>query len=189
MSNEVKSLIGIGVATLLIVVGAAFFFGGTSSSSKPAEKLSSDQFKQLIRSDSHVKGTKDAKVLLVEFGDFQCPACGASYPVVTQILNNYQGKVNFAFRNFPLPSLHKNAQIGAEAAEAAGAQNKFFEMYDALYQNQQEWGDSNKPMDYFEKYAKTVGLDVEKFKSDVTAKKYESKIQNDINDGNALSVN
>lgn len=188
MSTEAKTLIGIGIATLLIVVGAVFFVGGSSSSSKPKPKISDSQMKLLIKSDSHAMIAKDAKVTLVEFGDFQCPACGASYPIVTQLLSNYNGKINFVFRNFPLP-MHQNAQIAAEAAEAAGAQGKFFDMYNALYQNQSDWGESNKPMDYLDKYAKTIGLDMNKFDSDVKGNKYKSKIDNDMNDGNALSIN
>lgn len=188
MNNEVKALIGIGIVTLVIVMAAAFFVGGSSTPNKQAPKLTDEQMKLLIKQDSHIQGTKDAKVTLVEFGDFQCPACGASYPIITQLLNNYSGKVNFVFRNFPL-AIHKNAQSAAEAAEAAGAQGKFFEMYDALYQNQADWGESNKAMDFYIKYAQTIGLDVEKFKTDVTSNKYDSKIQNDINDGNALGVN
>lgn len=187
MSQEAKVLIGIGITTIAIVVGAAFLIGGKSSPNKETSKISVEQDKLLIRNDSYVKGTKDAKVTIVEFGDFECPACGATYPIVTQLLNEYKGKVNFAFREFPLPS-HPNGPIGAEVAEAAGAQGKFFEMYDALYQNQKEWGEDKNPMQFFEKYAKNIGLDVAKFKSDVEGKKFDAKIQSDISDGNTLGV-
>lgn len=188
MSNEAKALISIGLATLAIVVGAAFFVGGKTSPTEETTKLTESQTKQLIQSDNYVLGEKDAKVTLVEFGDFQCPACGATYPIVSQLLNEYKGKVKFVFREFPL-TMHKNAKSAAEAAEASGAQGKFFEMYDALYQNQQEWGESNKAMEYYEKYAGLIGLDIEKFKSDVSGNKYDSKIQKDISDGTALGVN
>src|SRR3954466_8312 len=132
MSQEAKVLIGVGVATLLIVVGAAFFLGGSSSPDKATPTISQDQAKMLVRPDSHIMKATNAKVTIVEFGDFQCPACGASYPIISQLLTQYKGKVNFVFRNFPL-QMHPNAPIAAEAAEAAGAQGKFFEMYDALY--------------------------------------------------------
>ncbi|HEX8931603.1 MAG TPA: thioredoxin domain-containing protein [Patescibacteria group bacterium] len=188
MSQEAKILIGIGIATLIIVVSAAFLFGGNSSPTNTNPKISADQTKILIRPDSYAKDTKGAKITLVEFGDFECPACGAAYPIVTQVLNDYKGKINFVFREFPLPS-HPNGPIGAEAAEAAGAQGKFFEMYDALYQNQKDWGEDKNPMQFFEKYAKNIGLDVEKFKSEIAANKYSSKIQKDIADGTALNVN
>jgi len=185
MSQEVKVVIGIGIVTVIIVVAGAFFLGGSSSPDKPTPPADP---KILIRSDSHEEKVPGAKVTLVEFGDFECPACGASYPIVTQILQNYKGKINFVFRNFPLASVHPNATIAAEAAEAAGAQGKFFDMYNTLYSNQGEWGESKNPMDFFLKYAKNIGLDVNKFKAEVQANKYDSKIQKDENDGNALAV-
>lgn len=186
MSNEIKMLIGISVVTLVLVVGAAFMFGGTSSSAKntkPAKNVS-----ELVHNDSHIIKGQSNKITIVEFGDFQCPACGAAYPTVTEVLKNYKSKVNFVFRNFPLP-MHKNSQPAAEAAEAAGAQGKFFEMYDMLYTNQSKWGETNNAMDYFIQYAKALKLDVDKFTSDVQNKKYAKKIQKDIDDGYAVEVN
>lgn len=185
MSNEAKILTGISIVTIGIVIGAALFFGGKSTADKPTPPV--DQ-KILIHEDSHKISATGAKVTIVEFGDFQCPACGAAYPIVTQVLNEYKGKVNFVFRNYPL-NIHQNAEAAAEAAEAAGAQNKFFEMYDKLYANQTTWGESNKAMDYFITYAKELKLDVDKFKKDVESKKYNNKIQQDISDGNTAGVN
>lgn len=184
VSQEKKVLIGLGIATLLIIVGGAFFVGGSTSPEKPTPPADA---KILVRPDSNKEIVPHAKVTLVEFGDFQCPACGASYPIVTQILNDYKGKVSFVFRNYPLP-MHSNAMIAAEAAEAAGAQGKYFDMYSLLYSNQSEWSDSKTPIDVFLKYAKTIGLDDEKFKADVQSKKFESKIKKDIADGDAVSV-
>ena len=188
MTNEAKILGGIGILTIVIVIAAAFLFGGKSSPDSNQTPVSTAQQKILIRKDSHEITAPAAKVTLVEFGDFQCPACGAAYPIVTQILNNYKGKINFVFREYPLP-VHQNADAAAEAAEAAGAQGKFFEMYNLLYSNQNSWGDSTSPMDYFTKYAQGLHLNMNKFKSDVQSKKYAGKIQQDQNDGNTLGVN
>jgi protein-disulfide isomerase len=187
MSTEAKTLIGIGVATLAIVVGATFLVGGKTSPAAETKKLTEDQTKKLVREDSYVKGSKDAKVTIVEFGDFQCPACGAVHPIIGQLLTEYKDKVKFVYREYPL-ALHKNAGPAAQAAEAAGAQGKFYDMYDALFQNQKEWENSKNPMEQFEVYAKIIGLDVEKFKNDVESKKYEEKIQRDISDGNGVGV-
>jgi protein-disulfide isomerase len=187
MSQEAKILTAIGIVTLVVVVGAAFIFGGSTSADKPNPKISADQMKLIVREDSHVLGTKDAKITLVEFGDFQCPSCAASHPIVSQLLTEYKGKVTFVFRNYPL-AMHTNAKIAAEAAEAAGAQGKFFEMYDALFQNQQEWGESKNPLEHFQKYADMIGLDTDKFTEEVKANKYKSKIEKDVSDGNALGV-
>ncbi len=188
MSNETKIIAAISVVTLVLVIGAAFMFGGSSSSSsqnaKPIANTSA-----LVHPDSHQQNNH-SKVTLVEFGDFQCPACGAEYPVISQLQQTYGNKINFVFRNFPLPQ-HQNAQAAAEAAEAAGAQGKFFEMYNMLYTNQQTWGETsgNKPMDYFTQYAKALRLDMNKWTSDVKAEKYKAKIQKDIDDGYAVGVN
>lgn len=185
MSNEVKIIVGISVLTLVLVVGAAFLFGGTSSSSQNVQPIKNTN--ALIHQDSHEINAK-SKVTLVEFGDFQCPACGAEYPIVTQLLDSYKGKINFVFRNFPLPQ-HQNAQAAAEVAEAAGAQGKFFEMYNLLYTNQSTWGETGNAMDYFTQYAKALKLDMNKFTIDVKSNKYQNKIQKDINDGYAVGVN
>jgi protein-disulfide isomerase len=188
MTNENKILIGIGVVTLLLVGVAVFSLGGSKGLGGDEASKAPKDIKTLIRSDSHIKGPKNAKVTVVEFGDFQCPACGSAYPVVTQILGNYKDKVQFIFRNYPLP-VHKNAKVAAEASEAAGAQGKFFEMYTKLYDNQKAWSESNNALDeYFVKYATDIKLDVNKFTSDVKASKYANKIQKDIDDGNAVGV-
>ena len=185
MSQETKIVAAIGIITVLIIGVGAFFLGGSSSPDKPRPPADANT---LVRPDSHKIGSESAKVTLVEFGDFQCPACGASHPIVKQLTEEYRGDVNFVFRNYPLP-MHKNAQKAANAAESAGAQKKFFEMHDLLFENQAEWGESNKPEEFFEKYAKELDLDIEKFNYDIKDKKYESKIKADQTDGNALGVN
>jgi protein-disulfide isomerase len=190
MSNENKILIGIGVVTLILVAVAVFSLGGSKGlgGTDDTTDQTPKDIKTLIKSDSHVEGPANAKVSVVEFGDFQCPACGSAYPVVTQIEGNYKGKIKFVFRNYPLP-VHKNAKVAAEAAEAAGAQGKFFEMYHKLYDNQKAWSDSNDALnEFFVVYAKDIKLDVNKFTSEVKASKYANKIQNDMNDGNAVGV-
>jgi protein-disulfide isomerase len=189
MSNETKIIIGISAITLVLVIGAALIFGGQSSTTSTANAKPVTNTQALIRKDSHViKGNAKNAVTIVEFGDFQCPACGAAYPTVEQLRQTYKGQITFVFRNFPLP-MHQNAKAAAEAAEAAGAQGKYFEMYNLLYSNQDKWGETNHAMDYFMEYAKDLKLDTDKFKSDVTNNKYANKIQKDIDDGNALSVN
>jgi protein-disulfide isomerase len=187
MSNEVKIIAAISVVTLVLVVGAALLFGGAETPSQISSTAPIKNMSALVHSDSH-EINAHSKVTLVEFGDFQCPACGAEYPIVTQILQNYKGKINYVFRNFPLPQ-HQNAQAAAEAAEAAGAQGKFFDMFNQLYSNQDTWGETSNPMSYFTQYAQALHLNMKEFTTDVTKKKYASKIQKDINDGFAVGVN
>lgn len=187
ITQEVKILIGIGILTVAILVGAVFFL---SNSNVPPAKNANTKVdaKLLIKEDSHKIATDSASVTIVEFGDYQCPACGAAHPIVKQILKDYSEKVNFVFRNFPLPQ-HQNAQIAAEAAEAAGAQGKYWQMYDKLYESQTEWAESTIPLDLFTKYADELNLDLEQFKNDTTTNKFQQKIEADKNDGLNLIVN
>lgn len=184
MTNEAKILIGISVATIAIVIGASLLIGGSSPSESAAPIANTEA---LRRPDSNVKGAKESKVTIVEFGDFQCPACAAAHPVVNQVAREYEGKVSFVFRNFPL-AMHKNANIAAQAAEAAGAQGKFFEMHDELFSNQKDWENSSNPMEQFSRYAADLKLDVDQFKADVESKKFEKKVEQDVNDGYAVGV-
>src|SRR5580692_3975015 len=161
LSNEVKIVIGISVVTLILVIGAAFLFGGNSASSSAQSAQPIKNMNVLVHPDS-AEINNHSKVTLVEFGDFECPACGAEYPVVTQILQNYKGKINYVFRNFPLPQ-HANAPEAAEAAEAAKAQGNFFGMFNLLYENQNTWANLTDPTSYFVTYAKALHLNVKQF--------------------------
>src|SRR5258708_6832508 len=183
--GEAKGLIITVLITLAILVGGIFLLSKGGNSPQKPVIVSSDL---LIHPDSHQTASGSAKVVLVEFGDYQCPACGIAYPTVKQILKDYGNEINLVFRNFPLPQ-HKISQISAEAAEAANVQGKFWPMHDKLYETQNDWGDSDKPLDKFLVYAKDLGLDVNKFKADVTSNKYQDLIQRDITDGNNIGVN
>ncbi len=185
MSNEAKVLIGISVATLAIVIGASLLIGGKPATQNAVPIANAES---LVREDSYNEGAETSKVTIVEFGDFQCPACGAAHPIVKQLLREYEGKITFVFRNFPL-EMHKNANVAAQAAEAAGAQGKFYEMHDQIYNNQKDWEESGKPMEQFTAYAEEIGLDVEKFTQDVESKKFEAKVKKDVDDGYAVGVN
>lgn len=187
MTQEAKVMVGIGVATLVIIVVGFFMLNRSSRAASVAPPKVSDE-KLLLGEDSHKVATDSAKVTIVEFGDYQCPACRVANPTVLQILRDYQSKVTFVFRNFPLP-MHKNAQISAEAAEAAAAQGKFWEMHDKLYESQNSWAQSDKPIDLFVSYAQEIGLDVDKFKADIESNKYADRISRDQTDGNTLGVN
>ncbi len=139
----------------------------------------------LVRDNSHKRGS--GPVTLVEFGDYQCPACRQAVPILKRIESEYRGKVTFVFRNFPLPG-HANASAAHEAAEAAAAQGKFWEMHDLLYNKQQEWSDLSNPIDRFVEYARQLGLDISKFKSDVMSNANAQIIKQDQADGNSLGV-
>jgi protein-disulfide isomerase len=139
----------------------------------------------------HVFGKKDSKVVFIEYGDFQCPGCGSAYPTIKDVTEKYQGQVAFIFRNFPLTSLHPNAKAAAAAAEAAGLQNKYWEMHNELYANQSSWENlsTSERTDFFASYAKNFGLNVNKFKEDMASTKVNQKINYDIAIGKKIGVN
>lgn len=115
----------------------------------------------------HIYGNKDAKVVLIMYGDFQCPGCGNVHPFVKNLSEKYKDQMAFVFRNFPLTNIHPNARAAAAAAEAAGKLGKYWEMNNALYENQSSWSESSASErgNLFAGYAAEVGLDKGKFTS------------------------
>jgi protein-disulfide isomerase len=182
MSKESKILITV---LVLIVAGMIGIFVLSNSGSTPSGPAG-DKTK-IIRANSHKIGT--GNIQLVEYGDFQCPACGAAYPNVKQLMKDYDGKITLYFRNFPLPQLHPNAIAAANAAEAAGDQGKYWEMHDKLYEGQNTWASLADPTDTFVGYGKDLGLDTDKLKTAITDKKFQTIIDQDVADGNAQNVN
>lgn len=184
MTQEAKVLIGIGVASLILIVGAVFFLGQSSGKSTPVIAESG----VLIKEDSQKIATDSAKVNIVEFSDYECPACAAANPIIKQVVNDYQGKVNFYYRHFPLPQ-HKNAQKAAALAEAAGEQGKFWQMHDLLFGKQDEWIKPSDTMALFLNYAQQLDLEQEKLKKDMESEKLTNRIKRDLNDATSLSLN
>ncbi len=111
----------------------------------------------------HIKGGEGAVVTLVEYSDFQCPACGQFQPYIAEILAEHGDKIAFEYKHFPLSQIHRLAEPAAKAAEAAGQQGKFFEFHDLLFANQQTWSVSSNPSQYFIQYASELGLNIEDF--------------------------
>jgi protein-disulfide isomerase len=183
LSRESKILTAILVAVVGGMIGL-FVLANKSTDSGPAP--TGDKTK-VVRDTSHQEGS--GPVQLVEFGDYQCPACGAAYPNVQQIMKDYNGKVTLYFRNFPLFQVHKNAAAGAEAAEAAGDQGKYWQMHDKLYETQKDWSEDADPTEKFVGYAKDLGLDTDKFKKALADEQFKKVIDQDTADGNALGIN
>jgi protein-disulfide isomerase len=129
----------------------------------------------------HVFGSNDNKVVLIEYGDFQCPACLNIFPTVKELKTAYKDQLTFVFRNLPLTNVHPNALAAATAAEAAGQQSKFFEMFDALYENQADWRDKSVSDRgaAFEQLAQSIGLDMNRYKQDLSSKLVSEKINRD----------
>ncbi|MCR4326522.1 MAG: DsbA family protein [Candidatus Roizmanbacteria bacterium] len=186
MNNETKTLISIGAITLAILVGV--IYAVSVFSNKPVETKQIDP-SLLVRSNSNIRPAKNATITLVEFTDLQCPACGAAYPVVKQIVEDHKNDVTFVVRNFPLINIHKNAFPAALAAEAAGAQGKYWEMYDKLYETQNAWSENKDVRAVFIAYAQELQLNEEQFTKDFDEQKFKDKINKDVADGNAVGVN
>jgi len=129
-----------------------------------------------------------ATIIVEEFSDFQCPACGAAQPTVDKILQTYGDKIAFAYRHFPLPQ-HTSAVDAALAVEAAGAQGKFWEMNNLLYERQNDWSGAINAKSYFIRYASELDLDVERFESDMADQRHLDNVTQDKKDGEALGVN
>jgi protein-disulfide isomerase len=132
----------------------------------------------------HIQGPVDAQIKLLEYGDYECPYCGEAYSVVKAIQERLGHRLCFAFRNFPLVNSHPHAERAAEAAEAAGAQGRFWEMHDMLYENQEALED-----DDLATYASTIELDAARFMKELQAGKYTDRVRQDFRSGARLDVN
>ncbi|HSX18491.1 MAG TPA: thioredoxin domain-containing protein [Candidatus Saccharimonadales bacterium] len=129
---------------------------------------------------SHIEGQGKKGVTLIEYGDYQCPVCEIYYQPLKQVYAQFSQDIYFQFRNLPLVTAHPNAFAAARAAEAAGLQNKYWQMHDALYDNQTSWASSNNPLTIFKTYAQQIGLDVNKFTTDYSSSKVNSAINADL---------
>lgn len=129
----------------------------------------------------HVFGKSDSKVIMIEYGDFQCPGCGNVHPTVKELTEKYKDKIAFVFRNLPITTIHPNARAAAAAAEAAGLQGKYWEMHNALYEDQAGWENlsANDRGGYFASLAEDQGLDAGRFKSDMESVNINQKINFD----------
>ncbi|MEZ4195227.1 MAG: thioredoxin domain-containing protein [Candidatus Paceibacterota bacterium] len=130
----------------------------------------------------HIKGNPESAVKLVEYSDFQCPACQAMTPILEEVLSEYGDQISFEYKHFPLP-MHSMAETAARAAEAAGQQGAFFEYHDLLFINQKSWSGSPNALGMFTQYAKELGLDLDKFKQHMNSSLVREKIKSEKNEG------
>lgn len=132
----------------------------------------------------HVQGPADAPLTMVEYGDYECPYCGAAYPIVKRIQRQMGDRLRFAFRNFPITTSHPHAEAAAEAAEAAGAQGRFWEMHDRLYENQ-----SRLSRPDLRSHAEALGLDLERFDDELARHAHADRVREDFMSGVRSGVN
>ena len=137
-----------------------------------------------VTADDHVLGRADARVTVLEYGDYECPYCRGAARDVQNMLARFPDTVRFVFRNFPIVQLHPHAEQAAEAAESAGAQGKFWEMYELLLQPS-----SSLDLDSLLSHARDLDLDTDRFRQEVTGRAYAAKIESDVREGIRNGVN
>ncbi len=178
-TNQTRIMVWTVLALTVGVLGFAIFRfgGGRTSSSLPA-----------VSAEDHVAGKADAPVTLIEYSDFQCPACASYHPLIKQLVKELStSTLRFVARNFPLP-MHENADEAAWAAEAAGKQNKYWEMHDLLFDRQSFWESETKPDQKFLGYAELLGLNTTTFMADYHSNAIKDRVQRDVIAGEAAGV-
>jgi protein-disulfide isomerase len=131
-----------------------------------------------VSTSDHIQGPEDAKVTVVEYGDFECAACGQAYHAAKILLDRFGTRMRFVFRNFPLREVHPGAELAAEAAEAAGGQDRFWQMHDLLMENQ-----CHLKAESLREYAAKVGLELGRFDREMRDHLYRQRVQKDIDTG------
>ncbi|MEK7460021.1 MAG: thioredoxin domain-containing protein [Patescibacteria group bacterium] len=169
------------VSSLLIVGITIVAVWQIATGEKPA-RVTTGTLSEQVGSDEWTKGASLPTVSLVEYSDFQCPACGYYHSVVEEVLKENEGNLTFTYRHFPLPQ-HKNALAAAYASEAAGTQGKFWEMHRLIFEHQNDWSDSTTAESIFEGYATELKLDIAKFKSDRDSQATKDAVEHDKETG------
>ena len=153
---------------------------------EPTEKYQAPKLEIPVTPErDHIEGPANAALTLVEYGDYQCPYCGAAYPEVKKVQKELGPELRFVFRNFPLTNMHEHAMNAAETAEAASAQGKFWPMHDFLYEHQATLGDPTVALGY----AKKLGLNTQRFEREIAQHVYQKRIKDDFMGGVRSGVN
>lgn len=176
-----------GIGGIILLVSKSTFSGGVS---QPALLTLSASDWILEKKENNDIVSESTEATLIEYSDFQCPACAFFSPILEKLSKDLDGKVKIAYRHFPLPQ-HKNAKIAAYAAEAAGAQRKFFEMSSKIFEDQKDWSDisENNAKNLFKELALELGLNIEQFEKDRENGEIKDSVEKDLNDGRVLGIN
>ena len=178
--------LALGVAVFLVHRNQGL--SNSSSNSGLTSSSSGLDFRPVVTSKGWTKGNPAAKTVLVEFGDYQCSACGAARQTVANVLKNHENELLLVFKQYPMESIHRNSMIAAQAAEAAGRQFRFWEMHDLLFLHQRDWAEVPDPQTFLLKYAEQLHLDLERFKQDLWNGEIRDKIYRDVLEGQFASV-
>ncbi|MEK7208685.1 MAG: thioredoxin domain-containing protein [Patescibacteria group bacterium] len=168
------------VGVLIIVSILGFIFGR-------GQPISRVKTPPPVTAADWVKGDPAAKAVLIEYSDFECPACAAYYPLVRQMEEKFGPDLAFVYRHFPLPT-HRNAELAALAAEAAGRQRQFWAMHDWLFEHQTDWAGKTKAEEIFAGAAGGLALDENLFVKDLTAKELKDKVAASYRESQAIKL-
>ena len=163
----------IGLVVILTIAGLYFLSRDNNS------------FQISLEENDHFRGNREASVILVEYSDFSCPACAYYFPIIEELIANYNNDLLFIYRHFPF---HQNSYSAALTSEAAGKQGAFWQMAEKLYVNQANWANSQNPFEIFSSYAEELDLDIEKFKNDLNSQEIEQKVSSDFNSGKKYGI-
>ena len=175
-------------ASAILIVGVTIIgIWSIANSDKTVTSQGNGIIAENITAGEWTKGAENPKVTLVEYSDFQCPACAAYYSLIDKTILEYGDRISFTYRHFPLPQ-HKNALAASYASEAAGKQGKFWEMNQMLFERQSKWAESYTATQTFEGYAKELNLDLTQYKKDVSSPETKESVSHDRKTGEASSV-
>lgn len=182
------------VATLILLLGGVYLFSKNPQESATAKEVNPELLVHEgvvttsgIQNGEYLPASESAKVSIVEFGDYQCPACASYYPFIKQLLTELPGRINYTFRNFPL-NQHKNAIPAAYAVEAAGLQNKYWQMHAKVYETYESWANLENAAPFFEELAAGLGLNPDQYKKDVVSDKVKDIVKRDTQDGYVVKI-
>lgn len=178
-----RAAIWTGTAVALVAV----VFGGVRLAARAPSESGVAAVGMVISAQDQKKGSPEAAVTLVEYSDFQCPACRASAPLVTRLAEEFGNSLQFVYRHFPLRQ-HDNAERAAQVSEAAGMQGKFWEMHDMLFDGQDDWAESRNAEELFLQYAESLGLNKEQFARDSDSDRVHEKVTSDFQSGLQFGV-
>lgn len=179
-----KKLTQWGIGALVVIIIGSFIISQSDKKIDPATFADVETFAL----EPRVKGNPEAEISLVEYADFQCPACAQAHPAVKQVIDTYGNQFSFEFRHYPLRSIHPNAQLAAEASEAAGVQGKFWEMHDLLFERQADWAQSINPKKIFTGYAEELGLNTDRFAFDLASDEVKARVNAHADEANVLML-
>lgn len=172
------------ILAVIVILLVLVFVGGPSTPDYDSGDGSEPPISQ-----EWVRGDRNAAIKLVEYSDFQCPACTAYYPLIKQLEEKYATSgIAFIFRQYPLIQIHANADFAARVSEAAGKQGKFWEMHDMLFEKHDEWADLLNPEKKFIGYATELGLNEAQFKADMASDDVKKQVADDYQRGNRSGV-